>query len=383
MPAGSGSGGTCRRRRWRRGTSFSSSSCCPPHPQVDHVVVIELGLFAAYPQDVRAHVLAEENEFGPVQVAFELQNVHVIAHMFPVVLMRLHERVSRRVQLQTRQEPHSRNVDDLGIGARVGSVVKYDYRILRHQREQLPEGLLEKCHVRILPGITVRPAGIPETWSTDRPTTTYNLSGRWSQGCSNLITVPLARALKYLEVQSIITFPRVIPYLEVSCFPRCETIRSTFLSSLSIVRSLTSGNGQNIQGEVRIVRRVVCPLHILRRIGKDFSLCNPSRRAMSTLSDSIQSGSMSPSTYGASSRETALGIVGVPSATPTSNQSGLSSTTIGGELKQFDTISGCCTKTLRILLWGYLLTSPSISGIELVVKRSEVLQNASGGIRGG
>lgn len=42
MPAGSGSGGKCPRRRWRLNTSSSVSSRCPACSPVDHVVVVAL-----------------------------------------------------------------------------------------------------------------------------------------------------------------------------------------------------------------------------------------------------------------------------------------------------------------------------------------------------
>ena len=121
-------------------------------PQVDHVVVIALGPPAVSPQDLRASVLTEEDEPGPAQVALGPEHVHVVAHMLPLVLMRLHERVVGCVQLQARQETHARIIDQLRIRARIGPVVEHDHGVLRQQREQLPECLFEVDDIQYVTG---------------------------------------------------------------------------------------------------------------------------------------------------------------------------------------------------------------------------------------
>ena len=121
-------------------------------PQVDHVVVIALGPPVVSPQDLRASVLTEEDEPGPAQVALGPEHVHVVAHMLPLVLMRLHERVVGCVQLQARQETHARIIDQLRIRARIGPVVEHDHGVLRQQREQLPECLFEVGDIQYVTG---------------------------------------------------------------------------------------------------------------------------------------------------------------------------------------------------------------------------------------
>ena len=178
-----------------------------PH---DLVVVVAFDLPALYLQDVRASVLAEEDEPDPAQVASELQNVHVVAYLLSVALMRLHERVVRRVQLQTRQEAYTGIVDGLSVGARVGPVVEHDHGVLR---QQLPECLLEVVTSSMLLGMTVSLTGMPLSAFTDMSTTTFGLSGRWSRVWPNPAIVPLAGTPKYIEVQSISTLPRALIFL--------------------------------------------------------------------------------------------------------------------------------------------------------------------------